>query len=60
MATPLIFVGVAGYLAFEHLGQNNVMTLVVGVLLYLTVYGAVAYLFSMNEYEKGLLTGIIK
>lgn len=60
MALPLLGVGVAGYVLFDIMGAGGLTALFVGIFVYMGGYMGVAYLFSMDQYERDLFTGMIR
>ena len=50
---------IAGILLVKFTDRNNLLIWVADVGVYALVYGASMWLFGMNKYEKGLITGAV-
>ena len=55
----LILPVIAGILLVKFTDRNNLLIWVADVGVYALVYGASMWLFGMNKYEKGLITGAV-
>ncbi len=57
-AVPVIMV-VAGLLLVKVIDCNNWFVFIIGIGIYAVIYAIAMYFTALNEYEKGIITGVI-